>query len=295
MKLQSNSRVLWLSRRWPAGALFAPAAAMFALVSIPFSRCEGGIPEPDLVWYGKILAASGGVPVRVTSGTLTWQIELVAGGTPWTLSTPVTNLNDQFSFLLRVPCETPELGVTATPSTVVFTATPTAYRRLTVTLDGQPLTLSSAPSQFSPVPANRGRSERIDLILGTLPPDSDGDGLSDAWELQFFGAAGANPNDDPDGDGLSNLREYRAGTNPTDAQSRFELVEIASSPSGVQVRWTSQPNRKYRVRRSATLLAAPAAYQVLQSGLEATPPFNEFFDSTVAAGAQFFYLIQLED
>ena len=140
-----------------------------------------------------------------------------------------------------------------------------------MTLDGQPLTLSGAPSQFSPVQANRGRSERIDLVLGTLPPDSDGDGMSDAWEPQFFGAAGANPNDDPDGDGLSNLREYRAGTNPTDAQSRFELMEIAASPSGVQVRWTSQPNRKYRVRRSATLLAAPAAYQVIRSGIEATP------------------------
>jgi len=292
MKLYSINSVQWRSL---TGLVFARVAAICALLSTPGLRCEGGIPEPDLVWYGKVLTSSGGVPVRVTSGTLTWQIELVAGGTPWTLSTPLTNLNDQFSFLLRVPCETPELGVTATPGTVVFTATPTAYRRLTVMLDGQPLTFSGAPSQFSPVPANRGRSERIDLILGTLPPDSDGDGLSDAWELQFFGAAGADPNDDADGDGLSNLREYRAGTNPRDAQSRFELVEIASSPSGVQVRWTSQPNRKYRVRRSATLLAAPAAYQVVQAGIEATPPFNEFFDSAVADGSQFFYLIQLED
>jgi hypothetical protein len=43
------------------------------------------------------------------------------------------------------------------------------------------------------------------------------------------------------------------------------------------------------------LLSAPAAYQVLRAGIDATPPFNEFFDSTVAGGAQFFYLIQLED
>ena len=84
MKLQSNSRVSWLLWRCPAGALFVPAAVMFALMSIPFSHCEGGIPEPDLVWYGKVLTSSGGGPVRITSGTLTWQIEFVAGGTPWT-------------------------------------------------------------------------------------------------------------------------------------------------------------------------------------------------------------------
>jgi hypothetical protein len=108
-KLEINGRT---------GLAFARAAAIFALLLTPGSRCEGGIPEPDLVWYGKVLTSSGGIAVRVTGGTLTWQIEPVAGGTPWTLSTPLTNLNDQFSFLLRVPCETPELGVTATPGTV---------------------------------------------------------------------------------------------------------------------------------------------------------------------------------
>lgn len=45
--------------------------------------------------------------------------------------------------------------------------------------------------------------------------DSDGDGLPDAWELQYFGNLLQGPNDDPDGDGSSNLLEYLQGRNPT--------------------------------------------------------------------------------
>jgi len=46
--------------------------------------------------------------------------------------------------------------------------------------------------------------------------DSDGDGIPDAWEIQY----GLDPNDasdaaqDDDGDGYTNLEEYQQGTNP---------------------------------------------------------------------------------
>ncbi|MEO5912746.1 MAG: binary toxin-like calcium binding domain-containing protein [Luteolibacter sp.] len=48
------------------------------------------------------------------------------------------------------------------------------------------------------------------------PVDTDGDGLSDAWEISKFGnlAQGASDNIS-DADGLTNLQEYLAGTDPT--------------------------------------------------------------------------------
>jgi hypothetical protein len=119
--------------------------------------------------------------------------------------------------------------------------------------------------------------------------------LADAWEQLHFGNLEADPNDDPDGDGMDNLAEFLAGTDPLDAQSRFEVVEVTEVPGGVSVRWSSQPERSYRVRRSSTLLAAPAEYEVAQAGLVATPPMNEFIDTTVGAGAEFFYLIEIEE
>jgi hypothetical protein len=241
-----------------------------------------------------VLTASGGATIRVTTGTLTWQIEPVAGGAPWVLSTPLTNINDQFSYLLRVPCESPEPGVTASSNTVLFTSPSTAYRRMTVLLNGQPLTIMGGSNQFSAVLNDRGRPERIDLVLGSLPSDTDGDGLADAWEQQYFGGLSANAGDDPDGDGMSNLREYRAGTNPTNPQSRFEIVEVKALATGVQVRWSSQSNHTYIVRRAASLMTTPSSYQAIQSGIPATPPLNVFLDTSAAANATQFYLIEVE-
>jgi len=46
--------------------------------------------------------------------------------------------------------------------------------------------------------------------------DVDGNGLPDRWEQHYFGQVGVDPNADPDGDGLSNLQEYKRWSDPTD-------------------------------------------------------------------------------
>jgi len=277
----------------PSAATGPWANLLFLSGLLWLSPASAGIPEPDLVWYGKILTDSGGVPIRVTSGTLSWRIERISGGATWTVSTRVTNINDQFSFVVRIPCETPEAGVTGSSNAVLLTSPTTAYRRATVTLDGQPLTLINTIDQFALTQTGRGRPERIDLALGVLPADTDGDGLGDGWEQIFFGGLGAQPGADPDGDGLTNLREYRAGTNPTDPNSVFEFIDINPILGGVHLRWASQPNRTYRLRRSTSLSANASAYQIIRTGLSATPPINEFIDATAAGDAQFFYIVEV--
>ena len=269
-------------------------AALLALATTA-ADTHAGSPEPDLVWYGKVLTTSGGAPVRLTSGTLVWRLEPVSGSPPILLATYLTNINEQFSFVLRVPCESPEPGMLPSTNVVNLTTPASRYRRMTVLLNGQPLSLITATNEVAPTLADRGRSERIDLRLGAAPIDSDGDGLADSWEMQHFGSLGVNPNDDPDGDGVNNLREFRAGTDPNEAASRFEVIEIARVPNGVSILWSSQPDRRYRVKRTPSLLTPPAQYEVVQSGLMATPPFNQFVDTTTQNGAQFFYLIEIED
>lgn len=266
-----------------------------ALLAALAFGAKAGIPEPSLIWYGKVLTTSGGAPVRLTSGTLVWQLEPLAGGPAIQIATYLTNINEQFSFVMRVPCESPEPGMLASTNVVNLTTPASRYRRMTVLLNGQPLSLINSTNEISVNLTDRGRSERIDLRLGTAPVDLDSDGLADSWEMQHFGSLGANPADDPDGDGVNNLREFRAGTNPTEASSRFEVVEIARVPNGIALIWSSQPDRRYRVKRTSNLLTPPAQYDVVQSGLLATPPFNQFVDTTTTNGAQFFYLIEIQD
>ena len=44
--------------------------------------------------------------------------------------------------------------------------------------------------------------------------DSDNDGLPDWWEMKYFGNLNQTAAGDPDGDGWTNLEEYRCGANP---------------------------------------------------------------------------------
>ncbi len=78
---------------------------------------------------------------------------------------------------------------------------------------------------FEASPASGG------AFLASITVDSDGDGMSDAWESQngldpqsASGSDGASGN--PDGDSLSNLMEYLAGADPQTSTS------TASMPSG---------------------------------------------------------------
>ena len=54
---------------------------------------------------------------------------------------------------------------------------------------------------------------------GIVAGDTDGDGLPDGWELTYFGDLTHDGTEDADADGLTNLTEYLAGTNPQNADT----------------------------------------------------------------------------
>jgi hypothetical protein len=79
--------------------------------------------------------------------------------------------------------------------------------------------------------------------------DSDGDGMPDEWETryQFRLADNSDAAGDADGDGLSNLHEFRAGTNPRDPESNLALDIVSIPNPAVALRFTAQANRSYTV------------------------------------------------
>ncbi|MCP5538425.1 MAG: hypothetical protein H7A51_19600 [Akkermansiaceae bacterium] len=84
--------------------------------------------------------------------------------------------------------------------------------------------------------------------------DSDNDTLPDDWELEYWGDLTAAPGDDSDGDGVSNFKEYQAGTNPLRPDSLPSSALVEEESTDLFLEWYSSPQRYYQVQRSWDLI-----------------------------------------
>jgi hypothetical protein len=121
---------------------------------------------------------------------------------------------------------TPGLGPTGSTVSITGTNLGSMQGVSFVTFNGLTATVSSwsATSMVAIVPVSATSGPVVATVAGVAsngvnftvgPADSDGDGLPDVWELQFFGNLNQGPSGDPDGDGVSNLQEFYQGRNPT--------------------------------------------------------------------------------
>ena len=122
--------------------------------------------------------------------------------------------------------------------------------------------------------------------------DTDGDGLPDDWEQQYFGSTtGAVANADPDGDGFTNLQEFLAGTDPTKASSTLLITSVAASGSNFVFSFTSATNKLYRVERTDDLVTGP--WSTLTNNITGTGGLMQFVDVGTIGVTQRFYRVRL--
>ncbi|HYG24031.1 MAG TPA: hypothetical protein VEH04_14725 [Verrucomicrobiae bacterium] len=102
--------------------------------------------------------------------------------------------------------------------------------------------------------ATLGQPAGETLINLTLGVDSDGDGLPDAWEqllIQMLGGGltlgQITGNGDNDGDGISNLAEYIAGTYAFDPQDGLKLRMVRRNTQGPVIQFFGIAGRTYSI------------------------------------------------
>jgi len=126
-------------------------------------------------------------------------------------------------------------------------------------------------------------------------PDTDGDGIPDAWEYQTAGdlltlqGGGA----DFDHDGVTDADEALADTDPRDPGSRLVITEFTRAGNADMTTWPVAQTRFYRLEQTGSLSPAPLVWS--DSGYGLIPPGGEpELSRGVAAPAatQRFYRVQ---
>lgn len=107
-----------------------------------------------------------------------------------------------------------------------------------------------------------GEAGRFSNIILTVGTDADHDGLPDAWERELIAylddpryatISDINPNDDADGDGVSNMNEFLAGTFAFLRDDFLRIENYGASASLFGLGFLSVPGKAYSVAQSTNL------------------------------------------
>jgi hypothetical protein len=114
--------------------------------------------------------------------------------------------------------------------------------------------------------------------------------MSDDWENTYLGGTNAALGaamEDRDGDGFSNLHEYIAGTDPTNAASLLKFMQVSpGATTNFVLNWASATDKVYSVKRIVDLMTPP--WQTVASNITATPPMNVYTVSVTGVESGFY-------
>jgi hypothetical protein len=151
----------------------------------------------------------------------------------------------------------PPFGVEWRQGSVALTSnTLSAFQDFFLLTNTQPAHAGTWRVRVKNLAGNTGVERAFTLAI---LPDSDGDGLPNAWELTH----GLRTNDasdavlDNDLDGASNRDEYTAGTNPTNALSVLRIETMLRTNAATLLTFRAASNKTYTVEAHSSVETEP--------------------------------------
>ena len=141
------------------------------------------------------------------------------------------------------------------------------------------------------VPYGISKRAEVRYNFTVLDPDDDydGDELSNGWEAEFFGGpTNAIASLDSDQDGHNNHQEYITGMNPTNALSCFTITNCVPQAYDFIIEWPSVEGRVYHTLWSTNLMNS-----FRPMGSDINYPQNSYTDIVHGTEDQCFYRVDV--
>lgn len=276
------SGALPLLYQWRFNGVVLPGetSAMLTRTNVQFA--DEGVYSVTVSNPDGVVSASATLLVTIPLGILQNPLsQVVAPGERVTLSVGVTGAPPPFTYEWKL------------------VATPVATNVSGRTIDFFSFVAPNYPTQrnYRVVVRNPANSTGLGSLFAsvTVAADTDGDGLPDPWETRYGFPTNSPPavNQDSDQDGMSDVEEYLAGTNPTNAASLLKL-DLIIETNVTALRFTAMSNRTYSVQFTDSLSGSPwqsladviaTSSNVLRGFTDPVPRTNRFYRVVTPAPA----------
>lgn len=230
-----------------------------------------GFTDSDITFYGEVRQVGGAQTTLLQAGllevTFANQNDL-ANTVTLTTSLRPTGAGDvkPYSYALGVPMKfLPDANQKT--NYLSISAQAVDFRIQNITIDGRTATLPDGSSEFYGLSfASRSSQYRLDLIVNGDSTDADGDGLPDWWETLY---TLDDPDGDLDGDGWTNIDEFRRGSNPAQSNLVPQLATAdvfipESGTAGLFLHMLDSDSAPDEIAISFS--SVPAGFEMSQSG-----------------------------